>query len=97
MVPVNAQGEAIDLEFMSHKKSSHTFEPRILAGPTYEKYKELNGYYLVDFPGCFDSKGKEFSLGIDLALKKIIKASKSTKIILLVPATHLNSDNVSTI
>eukprot|EP00351_Strombidinopsis_sp_SopsisLIS2011_P001728 CAMPEP_0116874466 /NCGR_PEP_ID=MMETSP0463-20121206/5921_1 /TAXON_ID=181622 /ORGANISM="Strombidinopsis sp, Strain SopsisLIS2011" /LENGTH=89 /DNA_ID=CAMNT_0004518125 /DNA_START=308 /DNA_END=577 /DNA_ORIENTATION=- len=89
MAPVDNDGKPMNIDFISHYVKSHTFLPSLLAGPKFDKYPALNGKYLIDFPGFFDSKGPEVSLGIDLALKMVIRASKSAKVILLVPATHL--------
>jgi len=62
-------------------------EPSIAAGPNYcKEFNELKGYYLIDFPGMFDSKDITNEISIDLALQRIIVEAKSTKILLLMAA-----------
>eukprot|EP00351_Strombidinopsis_sp_SopsisLIS2011_P005846 CAMPEP_0116874800 /NCGR_PEP_ID=MMETSP0463-20121206/6391_1 /TAXON_ID=181622 /ORGANISM="Strombidinopsis sp, Strain SopsisLIS2011" /LENGTH=149 /DNA_ID=CAMNT_0004519065 /DNA_START=180 /DNA_END=629 /DNA_ORIENTATION=+ len=94
MAPVDKDGKPMNSDRISHFSKSHTFMPSLLAGPEFVTYPALNGHYLVDCPGFFDTKGLEVSIGVDLAIKKLIRASKSAKVVLLVPSTHLLSDNV---
>lgn len=70
MAPEDEKGEAIESELISHGNNSHTFLPKIVQEePTYiDQYKELNGTYLVDLPGMFDSKGEEMDVAMDLML-----------------------------
>ena len=54
---------------VSHQRNSHTMAPSIKSGPEFpERFSELNGSYLVDFPGMFDSKGDEIDVAVDLTL-----------------------------
>lgn len=53
---------------MSHQSNSHTLAPSIVHGPEYTEFESLNGNYLVDFAGMFDSKGPELDTILDLGL-----------------------------
>ena len=74
MVPVNNNDEPLLDENISHQRNSHTLVPRLIYGPYYsQKFEALNGHWLIDFPGMFDSKGGEMQIIIDYALKMIIE------------------------
>ena len=70
MAPEDEKGEAVESELISHGNNSHTFLPKIVQEePIYiDQFKELNGTYLVDLPGMFDSKGEEMDVAMDLML-----------------------------
>jgi hypothetical protein len=71
-------------DIISHSHNSHTFKPKVIGNGTYdERFKELNGTYLVDFPGMFDSKGYDLDIAMHLALQRVIVQAKSTKILVL--------------
>ena len=53
------------------------------------EFSQLNGTWLVDFPGMFESKGLELDIALDLTLQRVLQRSKSAKLVLLVPATIL--------
>ena len=68
MAPI-VEEEAQSHKIISHRRNSHTLAPTLFYGPNYpERYQSLNGKYLIDFPGMFDTKGTEIDLAIDLAL-----------------------------
>ena len=68
MAPEGPDGEPIVEEIMSHSHNSHTIVPKIpQQSPDYPaEYSELNGTWIVDFPGMFESKGLELDIAIDL-------------------------------
>jgi len=57
-----------------------------------KEYKILDGTHIIDFPGWFDSKGVEFEISFDLSFQKILLNSNSCRILVLVPATSLLSN-----
>ena len=64
-------GEPIESKLISHGHNSHTFVPKIpIDGEAIypDEYSELNGRYIVDLPGMFESKGDELDVAMDLAL-----------------------------
>lgn len=62
-----------DSAIISHLHNSHTFKPKIVSNGQYkENFKDLNGTYLVDFPGMFDSKGYDLDIAMHLALQRLI-------------------------
>lgn len=81
MVPVDENNTPIASEIVDHGQASHTFTPKIVAGPN------KDGMYLIDFPGMFDSKGNEIDILIDMTLKIIVTAAKSVRLVLLTPST----------
>ena len=88
MSAVDESGNPIISPIVSHQRNSFTVFPSIFCGPKYaDEYYGLNGSYLIDFPGMFDSKGDEIDIIIDLTLQMIINRAKSTKIVLLLPST----------
>lgn len=93
--PIGPDGEPIDEAIVSHKHNSHTIVPKIPQDkPEYpEEYKELNGTWLVDFPGMFESKGIELDIAIDLTLQRVLLQAKSAKVLVLVAATSLTAEN----
>ena len=70
MAPMGEDGEPIEGDIISHSHNSHTIVPKIpMEKAEYiEEYKGLNGCWLVDFPGMFESKGLELDIAIDLTL-----------------------------
>ena len=75
MAPVGPDGEPIEEAIVSHKHNSHTIVPKIpQEKPEYpEEYAALNGTWIVDFPGMFESKGVELDIAIDLTLQRVLK------------------------
>ena len=57
------------------------------------KYSDLNGTYLVDFPGLFETRGPEIDIAIHLTLQRILSKSRTAKAIVLLSATCLKSEN----
>ena len=58
-----------DNAIISHLHNSHTFKPKIVSNGNYsDNFKDLNGTFLVDFPGMFDSKGYDLDIAMHLAL-----------------------------
>ena len=74
IAPVDENEEPIQVDLMSHSFNSHTIEPSIVHGPgNYsESFSRLDGMYLVDFPGMFDSRGPAIDIAIDMALREIL-------------------------
>ena len=70
MAPEGPDGEPISEAIMSHSHNSHTIVPKIPQNkPEYpEEYNALDGTWIVDFPGMFESKGLELDIAIDLTL-----------------------------
>ena len=88
MCPVDGTDKAVKSEIISHARNSHTLIPTIRHGPEFIKeFSLLNGKYLIDFPGMFDSKGPEIDIAIELLLQMIVKKANSTKILLLLSAS----------
>ena len=83
-----------DSQIISHSHNSHTFKPKIVGNGTYpDSLKELNGTFLVDFPGMFDSKGYDFDIAMHLALQRVLIKAKSSKVLVLAQATCLIAEN----
>lgn len=70
MAPEGPDGEPIVEAIMSHSHNSHTIVPKIpQEKPEYPpEFSELDGTWIVDFPGMFESKGLELDIAIDLTL-----------------------------
>ena len=67
----SGNGEPVNSSIISHQRNSHTLKPKIVGGPNdfgEEFYELLQGHYLVDFPGIFESRGIELEISIRLAL-----------------------------
>jgi len=81
-------------ETISHKHNSHTFKPKIPFDPPYPKaFSGLDQYHLIDFPGIFEQRGAELDISIHLTLQKILMTARSAKVLVLVSATCLTSEN----
>jgi len=69
MQAVDEDKNPIPNDIVSHQRNSHTLVPSLFCGPEYpQQFEQLNGRYLIDFPGMFDSKGDEIDVAIDLTL-----------------------------
>lgn len=95
MAPEGPDGEPITEAIMSHSHNSHTIVPKLPQDkPEYaEEYKGLDGTWLVDFPGMFESKGLELDIAMDLTLQRVLLQAKSAKILVLVSATSLTPES----
>ena len=74
MAPVGPDGNPISSLIVSHQHNSHTIVPKIPQDTAHypEEFSGLEGTYLVDFPGMFDSKGIELDIAIDLTLQRVL-------------------------
>lgn len=100
MAPCDPNNESIpiSIDFISHKRNSHTFCPKIIGQPIDDYNDAINGgLHLVDFPGMFDTKGTVIEIAMLMALQKIIKRAKSVKIIVLVSAGVFDPSNTKLI
>ena len=52
----------------------------------------MNGLHLVDFPGLFETRGAEIDIAIHLTLQKILRKSKSAKVLVLLSSSSLRPD-----
>ena len=95
MAPEGPDGEPISEAIMSHSHNSHTIVPKIPQNkPEYpEEYNALDGTWIVDFPGMFESKGLELDIAIDLTLQRVLLKAKSAKILVLWSATSLTPES----
>lgn len=96
MAPKSAADGEVPEEsaIISHQHNSHTFKPKLVSNGKYpDKFKNLDGTYLVDFPGMFDSKGYDLDIAMHMALQRVIMQAKSTKILVLAQATCLIAEN----
>lgn len=81
---------------ISHAHNSHTLQPKIPFLPPYHgDFNDLNKYHLVDFPGIFEQRGPELDISIHLCLQKILMASKSAKVLVLVSANIFSPEQNS--
>jgi len=70
---------------VSHQHNSHTIFPKIVGNPS-ELFAPFNKLSMIDFPGMFDSKGIILDIVLELSLQRLLKMTKSSKIVLLVSA-----------
>ena len=95
IAPVDPEDEDLPIicPIISHSHNSHTFRPKIIGNGKYtDDFKKLNGTYLIDFPGLFDSKGSAIEIAIYLALQRLLVIAKSAKVLLLLSAQCLQND-----
>lgn len=94
MAPVGPDGQPLSSEIMSYGHNSHTLKPKLVSDPPQwdEHFLGLDGWYAVDFPGMFESRGPELDAAIMLALQHILLTAKNAKVIVLVSAHIFNPD-----
>lgn len=94
MAPVDSKGLPLTNAIISHQHNSHTFKPKIVGDGHYvDAFKDLENTHLIDFPGMFDSKGYELDIAMHMALQRVINQAKSARMLVLVQATCLISEN----
>ena len=82
-------------KIISHQYNSHTIRPKFASDSTIypEEYSALNGMYMVDFPGLFETRGPEIDIAIHLTLQRIMLKAKSAKALVLLASSCLTSVN----
>lgn len=96
MAPCDPNDEKLPImnDIMSHAHNSHTIYPKIPKPQFMDKqFKGWNDTYLLDFPGMFDCKGILLDIPMELALQRILKKSRSARLVVLVSASILLPDN----
>ena len=85
-------------DLISHQFNSHTLQPKIVGGPNFHPdFHHMEGHYLIDFPGIFETRGSELDIAMHLILQKLLLTAKSAKVLVLVSATILTPDQNSMI
>lgn len=94
MAPVDKDGVTpLENQIVSHSHNSHTLKPKIVGNAKYPaEYSQLDGTFLIDFPGIFESKGVELDIASHLALQRIMLKAKSVKVLVLVAAPSFSPD-----
>lgn len=82
-------------KIISHQNSSHTIRPKFACDSTTypQEFEGLNGLYMVDFPGLFETRGPEIDIAIHLTLQRILRKARSAKAMVLLPASALTPAN----
>ena len=96
MAPVDDDGDGpASSKIISHQYNSHTIRPKFASDTTTfpDEFKDLNGLHLVDFPGLFETRGPEIDIAIHLTLQRILLHAKSAKVLVLIAASCLLSNN----
>lgn len=68
MAPVGPDGQPAMSKIISFGHNSHTLKPKIVQEKWSDMYPGLDGWYAIDFPGMFESRGPEIEAAIMLAL-----------------------------
>ena len=94
MAPVDPNDESLPdtNDIVSHQHNSHTIFPKIPGKPAAD-YKGWENTHLVDFPGMFDCKGILLDIPMEMALQRILKNARSSKLVVIVSASILLPDN----
>ena len=92
MAPIGEDGQPQVNKIMSYGHNSHTLKPKIIQEKWDDMYTGLDGWYAIDFPGMFESRGPEIEAAIQLALQHILLSARNAKVLVLVSASIFNPD-----
>ena len=97
MAPMAEGNDSLPAEnkIISHQFNSHTIRPKFACEKVEypPQFAALNGTWLIDFPGMFETRGPDIDIAIHLTLQKILREAKSAKIMVLIAATCLRSSD----
>ena len=96
MAPIeDASDMPVQNKIISHQYNSHTIRPKFASQSTIypDAFSDLNGLYMVDFPGLFETRGPEIDIAIHLTLQRILIKAKSAKALVLIASSCLTSVN----